>query len=104
MTVDAVNTDIFDDDKITGVVCVWFVSERLERVRFDSKAIEHVEIPGEAEGIMLEVTGQYHEVLDQMVDALNSSQGEASPPSRVSIRRPRGTKASNRAPRHQSDA
>ena len=42
MTVDAVNTDIFDDDKITGVVCVWFVSERLERVRFDCKAIKHV--------------------------------------------------------------
>jgi hypothetical protein len=33
MTVDAVNSDIFDDDKITGIVCVWFVGERLERVR-----------------------------------------------------------------------
>jgi len=35
MTVDAVNTDIFDDDKTTGIVCVWFVGEKLERVRFD---------------------------------------------------------------------
>jgi uncharacterized protein YodC (DUF2158 family) len=25
MTVDTVNTDIFDDNKITGVLCVWFV-------------------------------------------------------------------------------
>ena len=98
MTVDAVNTDIFDDDKITGVVCVWFVSERLERVRFDCKAIKHVRIHEEAEGTMLELTGQYHVVLDQMVDALNSSQGEASPPSRVSIRRPGPPKVSNRAP------
>lgn len=24
MTVDTVNTDIFDDNKITGIVCVWF--------------------------------------------------------------------------------
>ena len=41
MTVDAVNTDIFDDDKITGIVCVWFVGEKLERVRFDHRAIDH---------------------------------------------------------------
>jgi uncharacterized protein YodC (DUF2158 family) len=39
MTVDAVNTDIFEDDKITGIVCVWFVGEKLERVRFDPRAI-----------------------------------------------------------------
>src|SRR5260221_6889901 len=41
MTVDAVNTDIFDDDKITGMLCVWFVGEKLERVRFDHRAVEH---------------------------------------------------------------
>ena len=40
MTVDTVNTDIFDDDKITGVLCVWFLGEKLERVRFDHRAIE----------------------------------------------------------------
>jgi len=34
MTVDAVNTSIFDDDEITGIICVWFVGEKLERVRF----------------------------------------------------------------------
>jgi uncharacterized protein YodC (DUF2158 family) len=40
MTVDTVNTDIFDDNKITGILCVWFVGEKLERVRFDYGAIE----------------------------------------------------------------
>ncbi len=39
MTVDTVTTDIFDDNKITGVLCVWFVGDRLERVRFDHRAI-----------------------------------------------------------------
>ena len=29
MTVDTVNTDILDDNKITGVLCVWFVGENL---------------------------------------------------------------------------
>ena len=41
MTVDTVNTDIFDDNKITGIVCVWFVGEKLERVRFEQGALEH---------------------------------------------------------------
>ena len=40
MTIDTVNTDIFDDSKITGVLCAWFVGTRLERVRFDHSAIE----------------------------------------------------------------
>jgi len=35
MTVDAVNTDIFEGDRITGIICVWFVGEKLERVRFN---------------------------------------------------------------------
>jgi uncharacterized protein YodC (DUF2158 family) len=37
MTVDSVNTNISDDDKITGMLCVWFVGEKLERVRFDQQ-------------------------------------------------------------------
>jgi len=37
MTVDSVNTNISDDDKITGMLCVWFVGEKLERVRFDHR-------------------------------------------------------------------
>jgi uncharacterized protein YodC (DUF2158 family) len=44
MTVDTVNTDIFDDNKITGMLCVWFVGEKLERVRFDHRAVEHVKV------------------------------------------------------------
>jgi uncharacterized protein YodC (DUF2158 family) len=44
MTVDTVNTDIFDDNKITGVLCVWFAGEKLERVRFDHRAIEHLRL------------------------------------------------------------
>ena len=40
MTVDTVNTDIFDDNKITGILCVWFIGEKLERVRFDYRALE----------------------------------------------------------------
>ena len=40
MTVDSVNTSIFDDNKITGIVCVWFVGDKLERVRFEHDAIE----------------------------------------------------------------
>jgi uncharacterized protein YodC (DUF2158 family) len=40
MTIDTVNTDIFDDDKITGVLCVWFVGELMQRVRFDHRALK----------------------------------------------------------------
>src|SRR4051812_16458667 len=39
MTVDTVNTDIFDDNKMTGLLCVWFVGKKLERVRFDHRAV-----------------------------------------------------------------
>ena len=42
-TVDTVNTDIFDDNKITGIVCVWFVGEKLERVRFEQGVLEHAQ-------------------------------------------------------------
>ena len=49
MTVDAVNTSIFDDYKITGIVCVWFVGEKLERVRFDLRALEHLKNSRNAE-------------------------------------------------------
>jgi uncharacterized protein YodC (DUF2158 family) len=45
MTVETVNTDIFDDNKITGVVCVWFAGEKLERVRFEQGALEHAPAP-----------------------------------------------------------
>jgi len=76
MTVDSVNTSIFDDSKVTGIVCVWFVGERLERVRFEPGAIEPVrkqktparkkQAPAE------EASGEYKVVLDEMVTALNT--------------------------------
>jgi len=39
MTVDTVNTDIFDDDRITGLLCAWFVGDIMMRVRFDYRAV-----------------------------------------------------------------
>jgi uncharacterized protein YodC (DUF2158 family) len=80
MTVDTVNTDIFDDDKITGILCVWFVGEKLERVRFDHRAIEPVQsekvYPRTGEEPSQEASGEYNAVLDEMVDAMNHSAEE----------------------------
>ena len=77
MTVDAVNTDIFDDNKITGVVCVWFVGQKLERVRFEQGAIQ-LATPHESSSAItqsepcLETTEDYKAVLDNMVGAMNT--------------------------------
>jgi uncharacterized protein YodC (DUF2158 family) len=86
MTVDTVNTDIFDDNKITGVLCVWFVGEKLERVRFDHAAIEPAQLaPAQLEKALpkdapsQEASVDYKAVLDEMVDALNHSAEEAKP-------------------------
>ena len=76
MTVDSVNTDIFDDHKITGVVCVWFVGEKLERVRFERNAIEPVRLQKTSsrkrKARLEEATGDYKMVLDEMVAAMNT--------------------------------
>jgi uncharacterized protein YodC (DUF2158 family) len=74
MTVDTVNTDIFDDDKITGILCVWFVGEKLERVRFDYGSIEPAPLQKTAavrEAHPEEATGEYKVVLDEMAAAMN---------------------------------
>jgi uncharacterized protein YodC (DUF2158 family) len=74
MTVDTVNTDIFDDNKITGILCVWFVGEKLERVRFDYGAIESAPLQKTAavrEVRPEEATGEYKVVLDEMAAAMN---------------------------------
>jgi uncharacterized protein YodC (DUF2158 family) len=93
MTVDTVNTDIFDDNKITGVLCVWFVGERLERVRFDHSAIEPVRLqktsPRKKEARLEEATGEYKAVLDEMVDAMNLPAEETNPASKVVIKKPK---------------
>ena len=75
MTVDTVNTDIFDDDKVTGLLCAWFVGNKLERARFDCNAIAPAP-PQEAsseksESRPPEAAGEYKMVLDEMVAAMN---------------------------------
>jgi uncharacterized protein YodC (DUF2158 family) len=98
MTVDTVNTDIFDDNKITGVLCVWFVGEKLERVRFDHRAIEPVRAqktsPRKKDARPEEATGDYKTVLDEMAAAMNvpvdAEQG-------ASVRRPKPAAASKSA-------
>jgi uncharacterized protein YodC (DUF2158 family) len=107
MTVDTVNTDIFDDNKITGVLCVWFVGEKLERVRFDHRAIEPVRAqktsPRKTDARPEEATGDYKTVLDEMVAAMNvpvdAEQG-------VSVRRPKPAAASKpaAAPKREASA
>ncbi len=77
MTVDAVNTDIFDDNKVTGIVCVWFVGEKLQRVRFEKDAIEPARLQKTSsrkrKARLEEATGEYKMVLDEMVSAMNTT-------------------------------
>lgn len=93
MTVDTVNTDIFDDNKITGVLCVWFVGEKLERVRFDHRAIEPVPLqktsPRKKEARPEESAGEYKAVLDEMVEAMNLPTEGTNPASRVVPKKPK---------------
>ena len=75
MTVDTVNTDILDDNKITGVLCVWFVGDKLQRVRFDHRAIEPAQsptiVPEKEAAPPPETSGDYTTVLDEMATAMN---------------------------------
>jgi uncharacterized protein YodC (DUF2158 family) len=75
MTVDTVNTDIFDDDKVTGVLCVWFVGEKFQRARFDHRALEPAPLqeasPEKKDACPEEATGEYKVVLDEMAAAMN---------------------------------
>jgi uncharacterized protein YodC (DUF2158 family) len=76
MTVDAVNTDIFDDNKVTGIVCVWFLGEKLQRVRFEQDAIEPARLQKTSsrkrKARLEEAAGEYKMVLDEMVAAMNT--------------------------------
>jgi len=77
MTVDTVNTDIFADNKITGILCAWFVGDKLQRARFDHAALAPASSQANAleraEPASQEVTGEYKAVLDEMVTAMNDS-------------------------------
>ena len=81
MTIDTVNTDIFDDSKITGLLCVWFDGTKLERVRFDHNAIEPVPSAKVVapEAPSPEASVEYKAVLDDMVDAMNLPAEPAKP-------------------------
>ena len=76
MTVDAVNTDIFDDNKVTGIVCVWFEGEKLQRVRFQQQAIELARSQKTAsrkrKARAEEASGEYKVALDEMITAMNA--------------------------------
>lgn len=96
MTVDAVNTDIFDDNKVTGIVCVWFVGENLQRVRFERNAIEPVRLQKTASRKRKlrskEPTGEYKTVLDEMVAAMNTPADTESDASGKVSKRPKTVK------------
>jgi uncharacterized protein YodC (DUF2158 family) len=96
MTVDTVNTDILDDNRITGVLCVWFVGEKLERVRFDHRTLEPAQssLPGKQDVCPEEATGEYKVVLDEMSAAMNIPAEAEKDGSRQVTKRPRRPSAS----------
>jgi uncharacterized protein YodC (DUF2158 family) len=91
MTVDTVNTDIFDDDKVTGILCAWFVGNKLERARFDPDAIAPAPSPEasveNAETPPAEAIGEYKTVLEDMVAAMNDAAEAHDDASRASVER-----------------
>src|SRR5258708_39950171 len=98
MTVDTVNTDILDDDKITGILWFWFVGEKRQRVRFDPGAIEPAPLepapsgklsPATREAPSQQATGEYQAVLDEMVDAMNLPAEDAIPASGAALKKPK---------------
>jgi uncharacterized protein YodC (DUF2158 family) len=101
MTVDSVNTSILDDTKITGIVCVWFVGNKLERVRFEHGAIEPVGLEkasSEKTAVSSEeAAGDYKIVIDEMVTAMNTpADAESDAPKTVVKQRKTAT-----APKHR---
>lgn len=96
MTVDAVNTSIFDDNKVTGIVCVWFLGEKLQRVRFEQDAIEPARLrkpsSRKRKARLEEATGEYKTVLDEMVAAMNAPAETESDVSRQVAERPTSAK------------
>jgi uncharacterized protein YodC (DUF2158 family) len=96
MTVDAVNTDIFDDNKVTGIVCAWFVGEKLHRVRFEKDAIEPARLQKTSsrkrKARLEEATGEYKVVLDEMVAAMNTTADTESDVSSKVAERPKSAR------------
>jgi uncharacterized protein YodC (DUF2158 family) len=100
MTVDTVNTDIFDDNKITGVLCVWFVGDKLERVRFDHRAVEPASLPTTASRRKTvpaqEATGNYKTVLDEMAAAMNVAADAQTDAPKIVVKRSKPASAPKR--------
>ena len=98
MTVDTVNTSIFDDDEITGVFCAWFDGEKLQRVRFDHRAIapapEQRVIPQDSPSAATSL--EYKAVLDGVVDAMNLP-AEVEKPVGAARRKPKRGKAARQS-------
>jgi uncharacterized protein YodC (DUF2158 family) len=96
MTVDAVNTDIFDDSKVTGIVCVWFLGEKLQRVRFAQDAIEPARLQKASsrkrKACPEEATGEYKVALDEMIAAMNAPVDTEGDVSREVAERPKPAK------------
>ena len=97
MTVDAVNTSIFDDGKITGVVCAWFVGQKLERFRFEPGALEpanprEVSPAGPQSEDCPATAEEYSVTLDSMTGAMNapSDRPEQAEPTKAGPRRHKG--------------
>ena len=93
MTVDTVNTDIFDDNKVTGLLCAWFVGDKLERARFDPGAIVPAppsDVASEkAETQPQEVIGEYKAILDEMAAAMNDAVEAGDDASRPPVEKPK---------------
>jgi len=102
MTVDAVNTDIFDDSKVTGIVCVWFLGEKLQRVRFEPAALEPARLPKTSsrkrKARLEEATGEYKVVLDEMVAAMNDPADTERDVSTKVAKRPKSARTGGKQP------
>jgi uncharacterized protein YodC (DUF2158 family) len=95
MTVDTVNTDILDDDKVTGVLCAWFVGNKLERARFDCNAITPAPpwelSSGTVEPQAADAEGEHIAVLNEMMTAMNNPAEAPEGTGRAPSRRPSRT-------------
>jgi uncharacterized protein YodC (DUF2158 family) len=90
MTVDTVNMDIFDDSKVTGILCAWFVGDKLARARFEQGALTPASSQGDAlargESGSQEAAGEYKTVLDEMATAMNDAADAPKTPRAVADR------------------
>lgn len=96
MTIDTVNTSIFNDDEVTGLLCVWFVGETLQRVRFDHRAIEPAQMEKRVhqndQAAPQEDSVEYSAAIDEMVELMNQAVEEMGSAARVKPNRRKTTR------------